>query len=66
MIDLLPQYEERPFIVTITPESWIHFQELVQRGANLWPNAPPEIKAFADLVTTGQVLQDYKTQDTSS
>jgi hypothetical protein len=39
------------------------FKELVQRGANLWPDAPAEIKEFADLVTTGQVLQDYKAQD---
>lgn len=41
------------------------FQALVQRGANLWPDAPPSIKAFADEVTSGRVLQDYSKQDTS-
>ena len=41
---------------------WKHFQELIQRGANLWPDAPPEIKEFADLVTNGTVMQDYYRQ----
>ena len=43
-------------------ESWKSFQELIQRGANLWPDAPPEIKEFADLVTNGKVMQDYYRQ----
>jgi hypothetical protein len=41
------------------------FQELIQRGANLWPDAPPAIKEFADLVTSGRVMPDYHKQDTS-
>lgn len=43
-------------------ESWKSFQELIQRGSNLWPDAPPEIKEFADLVTNGKVMQDYYRQ----
>jgi hypothetical protein len=43
-------------------EDWKLFQELVQRGANLWPDAPPHIKEFADLVTNGKVMQDYYIQ----
>jgi len=43
-------------------ESWSAFQQLIQRGANLWPDAPPEIKEFADLVTNGKVMQDYYRQ----
>ena len=39
------------------------FKNLIQRGANLWPDAPPEIKEFADLVTNGRVLQDYHAQN---
>ncbi len=35
------------------------FQELVHRAANLWPDAPAEIKEFADKVTNGQVFQKY-------
>lgn len=52
-------------IVAIEDESLETFKQLVQRGANLWPDAPPEIKEFADLVTNGTVLQDYRGQDTS-
>lgn len=36
------------------------FEELVQRGANLWPDAPAVIKRFADEVTEGCVQQNYK------
>lgn len=36
------------------------FKELIQRATNLWPDAPPTIKAFADLVTNdGKLMQDY-------
>jgi hypothetical protein len=51
-----------PGMVSIPPHLWPQFQQLVQRGANLWPDAPPEIKEFADKVTVGQVLQDYFAQ----
>lgn len=46
--------------VTVDGKDVKHFKELVQRGANLWPDAPASIKTLADLVTTGKVLQDYK------
>jgi NTP pyrophosphatase (non-canonical NTP hydrolase) len=41
------------------------FKELVHRATNLWPDAPAEIKEFADMITVGHVQQDYHTQDTS-
>lgn len=47
-------------IIEVENESLKGFQELVQRGTNLWPDAPVEIKEFADLVTSGQVMQDYR------
>lgn len=53
-------------VVTVELESLAAFKQLVQRGANLWPDAPPEIKEFADLVTNGSILQDYRGQDISS
>lgn len=43
----------------LNAEDWKLFQELVQRGSNLWPDAPPQIKELADLVTNGKVMQDY-------
>lgn len=48
--------------VLVNPESIPAFKELIQRGANLWPDAPAEIKEFADLITNGQILQDYRSQ----
>ncbi len=35
------------------------FKQLVQRGSNCWDTAPASIKELADLVTTGQVMQNY-------
>ena len=43
-------------------EDYKNFQELIQRGANHWVDAPPSIKELADLVTSGKVMQDYRTQ----
>lgn len=43
-------------------DEWKDFQELIQRGANLWPDAPPHIKELADLITNGKVMQDYHRQ----
>lgn len=41
------------------------FEELVFRATNLWPDAPPYIKEFADKLIHGKILQDYRRQDTS-
>ena len=51
--------------IFIMGDSIPHFRELVQRGSNLWPDAPPEIKELADLITIGKIQQDYRSQDTS-
>lgn len=40
------------------------FQRMVNKACNCWPDAPPEIKTFADLITNGQVYQDYRLQNT--
>lgn len=37
----------------------VMFAELVHRATNLWPDAPAEIKHFADLVIHGKPMQDY-------
>ena len=59
------QNTELTTIVITTPKSLAGFKELVQRGSNLWPDAPPEIKETADIITNGQILQNYRGQDTS-
>lgn len=51
--------EDKTFVIVVPPLSAEAFQELIQRGANLWPDAPPEIKALADLITNGRIMQDY-------
>lgn len=54
------------FVLTIDgKESMDAFRQLVFRATNLWPDAPAEIKEFADKVEHGRVLQDYASQDTS-
>lgn len=47
-------------VIISTAADYKMFQELVQRGSNLWPDAPAEVKAFADMVTNGQVMQEYR------
>jgi hypothetical protein len=46
------------------------FKEIVHRATNLWPDAPAEVKRFADAITNSDwhlgPLQDYDSQDTSS
>lgn len=44
-------------------ESAKSFRELVFRATNLWPDAPPEIKRFSDLLIHGKELQDYDSQN---
>ena len=46
-------------IVVDTAEDFKLLQELFQRAGNLWPDASPQIKRIIDLVTNGQVMQDY-------
>lgn len=35
------------------------FRVMIHRAVNLWPDAPPEIKHFADIITNGKPMQDY-------
>jgi hypothetical protein len=57
---------------TTADHTWINvpahlvpaFQKMVNKACNCWPDAPPEIKEFADLITSGQVYQDYRRQNT--
>ena len=58
--------KDKNFFIAIDSLSAEDFQTLVQRGANLWPDAPPEIKKFADLITSGEILQDYNAQTGSN
>lgn len=49
------------FEINVSKEHVRVFQELVQRATNLWPDAPAEVKQFADIITNGQPMQNYLT-----
>jgi len=59
---IIPSPNSDTLIITVSDDSVSAFRELIQRGANLWPAAPPEIKELADLITSGKILQDYRSQ----
>lgn len=42
------------------------FKTLIQRGVATWADAPPSIKEFADIITTGHALQPYATMSSES
>lgn len=49
----------RKAIVADKAEDFKLLQEIMHRATNLWPEAPPQVKRLADMVTNGKVLQDY-------
>ena len=64
MVRRTPQIHVTQFItgayeIHVPPGLGEEFRELVQRATNLWPDASPAIKAFADQVTSGKLMQDY-------
>lgn len=52
-------YASLEITVTGSPALIAGVKELLQRGANLWPDAMPEVKGLADLVTNGKLMQAY-------
>lgn len=60
-----PKHPGGNLVVFVSAESQEIFKEMVFRATNLWPDAPPSIKMFADLLHHGRVLQNYEQQDTS-
>lgn len=36
------------------------FKQLVARGAQLWPDAPWQVKELVDMITEGKPMQDYE------
>lgn len=49
-------------IIVDGDDSCKNFKELVQRATNLWPDAQPEIKEFADLITNKSWIDEAATQ----
>lgn len=45
--------------IEVEKESIPEFKELVHRATNLWPDASPDVKKFADVITIGKPMQDY-------
>ena len=63
-VDDVPEQAGMPAELTISvfgsPALIEGVKELLQRGANLWPDAMPEVKGLADLVTNGRLMQEYE------
>lgn len=59
-----PESEGAPEELTISvfgsPALVAGVKELIQRGAQTWADAPAAVKGLADLVTSGQLMQDYE------
>lgn len=58
-----PVDQPSEMVVLVPVTLWPQFQQLIQRGAQTWADAPPAMKELADLVTNGQVLQNYWDQN---
>lgn len=46
-------------VVADNAEDYAILQTIFQRAGNLWPDAPASAKRIIDLVTNGQVMQNY-------
>lgn len=46
-------------IITVSDNDMPVFKQMVNRAMNCWDKAPPELKSFADRLTSGKELQDY-------
>lgn len=56
----------KEMFISLNEKHLAAFKKLIQRGANLWPDAPPYIKDLADIITNdGVIQQNYYAQDTS-
>jgi len=56
------QFNAGDITLVLFPDILPAFRDLVQRAMNTWPDAPTELKEFADLLLDGKILQDYKSQ----
>lgn len=59
MIRTYKLFESNITTIDIHADSMEAFKEMVQRATQCWPDAPAEIKHFADEITNGAPMQDY-------
>lgn len=59
MIEIKEMATGEAYVILVdTPESVELFEKLVHRAVNLWPDAPAEIKEFADIITNRTWIKD--------
>ena len=51
-----------PMVIIVYPGSIEEFRDVIQAGVNLNPNLSPGMKVAADLITSGEIQQDYYAQ----
>lgn len=62
-IEICDELEASGYIqFTIHEDVFEAFKEMVARGLNVWPDAPPALKEFHDNLLHGYPLQDYYAQ----
>lgn len=61
---MIEVYETQRLLVIVvdTEQSVSRIKEVFQRATMLWPEAHAEIKEAADILHSGQILQDYRSQ----
>lgn len=62
LIDVFRLVESEITTIDVPDALYPAFKDMIQRAVNLWPDAPPEIKHFADVITNGKPMQDYFVQ----
>ncbi len=45
--------------ISVTAESLLNFESLINRGLNCWDSAPAELKELGDMLTHGKITQDH-------
>lgn len=55
-------FETGEVTLAISKEALEAFKLLVNKGLNCWDKAPPELKELGDILSHGEVLQDYNKQ----
>ena len=66
MITIIKQkVATEPLIIIVYPKSIEEFRDVIQAGVNLNPNLSPDMKVAADLITSGEIQQDYYAQSRS-
>lgn len=55
------KYDNGSMSIHITSEGMEEFKNLISRGNSTWQEASPHMRELCDIVTQGEILQNYHT-----